>query len=72
MYDVKSEVVVLESFSAHADMNDLDDYIKNIEGLQKVMLVHGESDQSKPMAERIKANYGVETVIMEPEKGVVL
>lgn len=67
MYKVNSEIVVLESFSAHADMNDLDEYIKNIKGLQKVMLVHGEENQSGPMAERVKKNLGVETVVMRPE-----
>lgn len=72
IYKVNAEVVVLESFSAHADMNDLDDYVKNIKGLQKVLLVHGEEDQSGPMAERIKTEMGVETVIMKPEISVRL
>ncbi|MBU0577691.1 MBL fold metallo-hydrolase [Patescibacteria group bacterium] len=72
MYKVNSEVVVVESFSAHADMNDLDEYISNIKGLKKVMLVHGEPDQSEPMAERLKTKLGVETEIMEPEKTVEL
>jgi len=72
MYDVKSEVVILESFSAHADMNDLHEYIKNISGLQKVMLVHGEENQSGPMADRIKTNMGIESVVMEPAKTVNL
>jgi len=72
IYKVNAEVVVMESFSAHADMNDLDDYIKNIEGLQKVLLVHGEEDQSGPMAERIKTEMGVETVVIEPEKTMEL
>ena len=72
MYKVNAEVVILESFSAHADMNDLDEYIGNIKGLKKVMLVHGEPDQSGPMADRIKTGIGVESVVMEPEKTVVL
>ncbi|MBN2087332.1 MBL fold metallo-hydrolase [Candidatus Peregrinibacteria bacterium] len=72
MYKVNAEVVILESFSAHADMNDLNDFVSNIKGLKKVFLVHGETDQSEPMAERIKNDMGVETVIMEPEVGVEL
>lgn len=72
MYDVKAEVIVLESFSAHADMNDLDENIKNMKGLKKVMLVHGEEDQSEPFAERIRGFTDAEVVIMKPEEGVDL
>jgi metallo-beta-lactamase family protein len=70
MYKVNAEVVILEAFSAHADMADLDGYIKKIKGLKEVMLVHGEKDQSKPFAERI-ANFRktkkIKTVVMLPQ-----
>lgn len=72
MYKVNAEVVILESFSAHADMTDLDDYIRKIEGLKKIMLVHGEEDQSRPFAERIKEITGAETVVMTPHVTVEL
>ena len=72
MYDVNAEIVILESFSAHADRDDLDRFIKNINGLKKVMLVHGETDQSEIMAERVKAEMGVDAVVMKPEVGVDL
>ncbi len=72
MYKVNAEVVILESFSAHADMNDLDEFVGDIKGLKKVLLVHGEEDQSGPMAERIKASTDADTVIMEPEVSVDL
>jgi metallo-beta-lactamase family protein len=72
MYKVNADVVILESFSAHADKDDLDDFVQNIEGLKKVMLVHGEPDQSEPMAERIRENMGIDTVIMKPAKPVDL
>ena len=72
MYKVNAEVVILESFSAHADMDDLDRFFKNIKGLKKVMLVHGEEDQSRPMAERIRKITGAEALVMEPEKTVEL
>ncbi|MFH1012441.1 MAG: MBL fold metallo-hydrolase [Candidatus Peregrinibacteria bacterium] len=70
MYKVRAEIVVLESFSAHADMNDLDDYIKKIKGLKKIMLVHGEPNQSGPMAERVHKALGVEVDIMKPGETV--
>jgi len=67
MYKLKAEVVVLEAFSAHADMNDLDGYIKPIKGLKKVMLVHGEKDQSRPFAERIEKFTKAKTTVMLPQ-----
>lgn len=72
MYDVKAEVVILESFSAHADRDDLDKFFEGIEGLKKIMLVHGEEDQSRPMAERLHEQTKAEVVVMEPEKTVDL
>lgn len=72
MYDVKAEIVILESFSAHADKDDLDRFLGSIQGLKKVMLVHGETDQSQIMAERIRKELHVNAVVMEPGKPVSL
>jgi metallo-beta-lactamase family protein len=71
MLKVNAEVVVLEAFSAHGDMNDLDSYVKQVEGLKKVLIVHGETDQSGPFAERIRAmKKNVEVSVMEPGKTI--
>ncbi len=67
IYNIKSEIVILEAFSAHADMNDLDNYVKQIKGLKKVMLVHGEEDQQKPFKKRIEAFSNAEVKIMIPQ-----
>jgi len=72
MYSVRADVVVLESFSAHADMNDLDKYIKNIKGLKRIFLAHGEEDQSLPMAKRLQSTLGIEAHIMRPEEVIDL
>ncbi|MBN2096104.1 MBL fold metallo-hydrolase [Candidatus Peregrinibacteria bacterium] len=72
MYKMNAEVVIMEAFSAHADMNDLDGYVKPIRGLKKVMLVHGEADQSGPFAERIRAFTKAETIVMKPQVTVDL
>ena len=72
MYNVNAEVVVLESFSAHADKDDLDEFVGSIKGLKKVMLVHGEESQSRVFAERITTNTGVEAIVMEPEVTIEL
>jgi metallo-beta-lactamase family protein len=72
MYKVNAEIVILESFSAHADKDDLDKFIKEIKGLKKIMLVHGETTQSEAFAERIKTYSDAEPIIMEPGKVVRL
>lgn len=72
MYKVNAEIVILESFSAHADKDDLDRFIKGIKGLKQIMLVHGEPNQSEAFAERIKTYSKAKPVIMEPEKAVEL
>jgi len=41
-YNVKMEVKTMNTFSAHADRNDLLSFAKNIKGIKKTMLVHGE------------------------------
>ncbi len=72
MYKVNAEIVILEAFSAHADMNDIDEYVKNVKGLKKIMLVHGEQDQSRALAERLGKITKAKTVVMEPQKSVPL
>ncbi|MCP4213135.1 MAG: MBL fold metallo-hydrolase [bacterium] len=45
-YNVNAEVKTLNAFSAHADYNEIKDWIKqyNLKTLKKVFLVHGEED----------------------------
>ncbi len=54
MYRKRAEVVYIDAYSGHADMDDLDSYIKGIEGLKTVILVHGEMEQMQPFATRIE------------------
>ncbi|MBI5412654.1 MBL fold metallo-hydrolase [Candidatus Peregrinibacteria bacterium] len=54
MYKVRSEIVVLNSFSAHADMNELDEHIGRTKGIKDVFVVHSEASQAEPFAERLK------------------
>lgn len=46
IYKLKAEVIVMDSFSAHADQNDILNYISEIDQgrLKGVFLVHGEPD----------------------------
>jgi metallo-beta-lactamase family protein len=50
-HDVKAEVVVLNSFSAHADRNELLSYLTQFDKreVKGVFVVHGDADQSEKL-----------------------
>jgi len=49
VFNVNAEVVVMQSFSAHADANELINYCTKLDKarMQQIFLVHGEIDQQK-------------------------
>jgi metallo-beta-lactamase family protein len=51
-HEVNAEVVVLNSFSAHADRNELAAYIGSFdpEKMQEIFLVHGDPDQAEKLS----------------------
>ncbi len=55
-YNVKCDVEVMNSFSAHADRNELMAYFDNFdrERLKNIYLVHGDEDQSAKFASGLK------------------
>ena len=54
-HDLRAEVVVLNSFSSHADKNALAEYVKGCgKTLKKVFLVHGESSQLEEFGINLK------------------
>ncbi len=53
-YDVKARVAVINGFSAHADMDELDDTVRpQAENCRAALLVHGEPDQQLAFAQRM-------------------
>jgi metallo-beta-lactamase family protein len=68
-YRVKAKVIVLNSFSAHADRNELLNYFKkfNKDELEGVFLVHGDPDQQEAFKDTLD-NNGFKNILM-PEKG---
>lgn len=70
-YSVAAEIVKLNSFSGHADDPDLLFWIRSIQGVQKVVLVHGESSAQKILQEEI-AQTIPNIVIAEFGKEIVL
>lgn len=55
-YSVNAKVVVLNSFSAHADKDELHDYFDKFDRkiLEKIFLVHGEPDQQAIFKDSLK------------------
>ena len=67
-YDVRAEVKVMNGYSAHADSNELAEYIAAIGGKPKrIFLVHGELEQTEALAGRLALARA--TNIHIPERG---
>jgi len=67
-FDLKSQVEVFDEFSAHADRNDLVDWVKaGLGRWKKVFIVHGESESAQSFAEALR-EIGIPEVIV-PEMG---
>jgi metallo-beta-lactamase family protein len=68
---LNAEVIVLNSFSAHADSNELIDYINKFDKkmMKEIFLVHGEIDQQEIFKKNILENGFTKVTI--PEKGDV-
>ena len=71
-YPKKAEIVKIDVYSGHAGMDDLDKYVQAINGLKKVILVHGEVDQMEPFAKRIEATTGAEVIIPAREQEIAI
>lgn len=62
-YTVRASIVKINSFSGHADQEDLMNFVKRAGHVKGVFLVHGELPQSTPFAERIH-EHGVKNVLI--------
>lgn len=70
-YNVKAEVIVFNSLSAHADSNELINYLDQLDKsrMQKVFLVHGDYDQQQKFMGRLES-IGFKNIEI-PNKGDV-
>ncbi|MFH0795370.1 MAG: MBL fold metallo-hydrolase [bacterium] len=68
-HPLRAEVKVLDSFSAHADADELMEFArltKQNGDLKKVFVVHGEEEGAMTLAKRIREEIGVETHVPNP------
>jgi metallo-beta-lactamase family protein len=68
-YNVEAEVIVMQSFSAHADQNELVNYVSRLDKnlLQKIFLVHGEFEQQEIFKQHLET-AGFKDIII-PDRG---
>lgn len=60
----KAKIYTINGFSAHADQSEMIEWIRPIDGLKKVCLIHGETDKMEVFAKAIKDELGYEADIM--------
>jgi metallo-beta-lactamase family protein len=70
--EARAEVVVLNSFSAHADRNEILGYLRRFPRfpLRKIFLVHGDPDQCEKLGSALREEHFGETLI--PDRGDTL
>lgn len=55
-YEVRAKIASIDSFSGHADKNELRRYVQNLTGnIKKISVIHGEESQSLAFAETLRA-----------------
>ncbi|MFC1737481.1 MBL fold metallo-hydrolase RNA specificity domain-containing protein [Planctomycetota bacterium] len=72
-YQVKARVVRIHGFSAHADKNELLDWLKKLEKPpRKVFVVHGESESAKSFSDFIRNQTGWHVTVPAYQDEVIL
>lgn len=56
---IKAKIRNLETMSSHADQPKLLGWLKHIQGVKKVFLTHGEQEQRRVLAHKIKTSLGI-------------
>ncbi len=67
--EVRAQVKSIGSYSAHADMPQLVDWISKVEGAKNIFLVHGESEQALALSRELKSKLGLEAVMPQTGEG---
>lgn len=70
MYSKRAQVEYIDAYSGHAGMDELDQFVAGIEGVKKVILVHGETEQMLPFAERIRTKLKIDVLTPAKEEEI--
>ena len=69
---VKARVFTIGGFSAHADQNDLLEWVSHFESRPRVFLVHGEATASEALAKKIRERISLEVHIPRWKERLIL
>jgi metallo-beta-lactamase family protein len=73
MYPVKARVVRIHGFSAHADRDELLEWLQELDGAPRaVFVVHGESESSLEFGDYVREKTGWDVSVPAYEEEVVL
>lgn len=65
---INARIEMIDGFSGHADMDDLDKFVSNFNKKPKnIFLVHGEREQTAAFSKRLEEKFGISSTI--PEMG---
>ncbi len=59
LYQKRAETIYINAYSGHADMHDLDSFLRSIPDLRAIFLVHGEEEGMQALADRTQKNLGI-------------
>ncbi len=66
----RAQVYTINGFSAHADQNDLINWIRPVKGLKTLCLIHGEAEKMALFSEAVKEQLNLDAEIMQ--RGITL
>ena len=69
---VKAKVFTIGGFSAHADQNDLIEWVSHFESKPRVFAVHGEAEACMVLAEKIKEKFHLEVYLPRWKERLIL
>ena len=69
---VQASLHTINGFSAHADQNGIIDWVKGIEDLHRIFLIHGEEDKQEILREVMGEKLHEKAHIVEPEEVIYL
>lgn len=70
--NVQADIESIRSYSAHADMPHLVDWLSKVKTCRKIFIVHGESDQALNLKKTIDEKLKIETIIPQQGEGYEL
>ncbi len=71
-YSVRAKIISLDTYSGHADKNELKRYVEKLSGdLKKIVCLHGEETQCLAHAETLRAMKPKAEVIVPAYKQLV-